>query len=300
MGSAVDIRKAKIVFFIGKGRLGNQVIQLAALRRLFPLARLRLMTSPSLPNIFESIDGVEWAPSKLFKYAVWRKLVAASLRGFSKGVHIFGYLTEGKRFYGGKLNYIGDPVLFDGLLPIVFAEKIYFQNTCDLLSPEDFDFLRLKKSLLDSCSFALSGLGIVCAQAIIVHVRRGDYVNYTSFGLSEIVLGSNYYRKAIGEMIERSGIKKLLFVTDDEGWCRKEFSDMGDLAIISMSEQIDFAILCQAHYLVCANSTYSLAAALIGQNKPLTCLPIFWLGYNERAWAPPKLKINDKRFIYID
>ena len=77
---------------------------------------------------------------------------------------------------------------------------------------------------------------------VAVHIRRGDYLNKANqAGVENIVGGSSYYNRAIQYMQEQLNDPVFCFVSDDIGWCRKEFGGIKD-SVFVVNQGSDAAI----------------------------------------------------------
>jgi hypothetical protein len=188
-----------------------------------------------------------------------------------------------------------------GLTDVVYADGGYYQNLQSLLRPADFQRMRVRESLLQ------------CARAtvereldgrpwpqIVMHVRRGDYLQFKPYGLSDVALPAAYYLRAAAEARRGlTGVQSVLVVSDDAAWCRQELTALDDFSIVNDSEAIDFSILTLFALVVIANSTFSLAAACVGPEVRRVIAPAYWWGHGVARWLPPCIRSDDPRFTYI-
>jgi hypothetical protein len=124
----------------------------------------------------------------------------------------------------------------------VFVEKIRYGISRRLTSSE-FSYVR----------DALETIG----DNFVVHVRGGDYEHDSAFAIS-----SDYYRKAL------SGQQKCYIVTNDRGFSRSLFKDIGIAYefLESKTPLEDFIILVLCVNKILANSTFSWWAAELGNS----------------------------------
>jgi Glycosyl transferase family 11 len=134
---------------------------------------------------------------------------------------------------------------------------------------------------------------------VFVHVRRGDYVTYTGYGLNGLVLPERYYRQAMLEMERRLGPIHLIFVSDDTDWVTATFADIERKSIVSFSEALDFAIMAECRAGIVSSSTFSLGAALLMNQPELVIAPRYWLGYRVHQWLPAGIRFDHPRIVYI-
>jgi hypothetical protein len=130
----------------------------------------------------------------------------------------------------------------------------------------------------------------VIQDPLMVHVRRGDYLNESSFG----VLGINYYLKAISEIEKKQGVKPIWLFSNDPQKAieifpheiQKRIRVVSEPELTAM-ENLQIMRLCNKH--IIANSTYSWwSAQLARAEHPDVYFPDPWfLSLNDpHALAP--------------
>jgi hypothetical protein len=121
------------------------------------------------------------------------------------------------------------------------------------------------------------------ANAVSLHVRRGDYVASKSTFLVHGACSSGYYQKAIG-MIEQRTERPAFFVfSDDIDWVKQNLRFASPVTYVSGqglsdTQELSLMSLCRHH--VIANSTFSWWAAWLceAENK-IVIAPKRWFGY---------------------
>jgi hypothetical protein len=293
------------VVFVGGGRLGNQIFQYAAIRRLFgPEAVVWSPSLRSIQQVFEDDRHLKVVlPGRYPEAAIRRVLVPTLIRPLFRTARLGAYCKESieKLAYGGKAES-GRVEIKAGLSSKwAFVDGGYYQNLSDLLSPTDFMFLEVKVDLIASAQEAVKQrIQGRRTPKIVMHVRRGDYVGYSSYGLSDVVLPAAYYEKA-GQMARRhcGGNSEILIVSDDPDWCERELKSLRPFSTIFCSEAMDFTLLTLFPIVVVSNSTFSLAAACIGKNVEVVIGPTYWFGHQVGEWYPPRIEARDSRFTYV-
>jgi hypothetical protein len=294
-----------IVLFYGEGRLGNQVFQYLALDRLAG-ARGRIL-AVGLEDLGASLDTLG-APVAVLTRQPWLKraikylLVPWLLRPVARYLRLLTYATEvsdataARRHAGGEL--IVRPGLMSGL---VFVDGGYYQCASYLTAPLPVTVLRVPAALQAGARTSLSAAASNSSPATqaFVHVRRGDFLTFSAFGQNDVALSEAYYRSAIAELAGRLGPLQLIFVTDDPAWVQDRFADFPEKMIVSTSAAADLALMAECRVGILSNSTFALAAAILGQAR-LLIAPRYWLGFRAAAWLPPGVKIDDPRLLYID
>ena len=140
----------------------------------------------------------------------------------------------------------------------------------------------------------------VRAHAIVVHVRRGDYltgpVNPTKHGF----LTADYYRRAIAEARARKPVgdaAPLLVFSDDLACCRSQDFFEGALFIDEPYDVKALWIMSRYHNYVMSNSTFSWWAVWLGPTATCVIAPDRWFGHPgpydfEDIYEPEWIKIS--------
>lgn len=116
------------------------------------------------------------------------------------------------------------------------------------------------------------------ASSVFIHVRRGDYANFSSAMLSPA-----YYRRAAGRVAEAGIPSPSWFIfSEDPGWCRENLGFLERANFVEYEsadrdiEDIALMATCQAG--IMANSSFSWWAAALGSENRLICCPKYWWG----------------------
>lgn len=131
-------------------------------------------------------------------------------------------------------------------------------------------------------------------QMIGLHYRRGDYCAPDSI---HAVLDSNYYDSAVLDMKLQSSLTKILIFsdTDFDSPNFQGFTETIKASSLVSDELSEISLMASLDYLVTANSTFSLMAGLLGNQKKTIAAPKAWyrIGVNIES---PNLPLNWKRF----
>jgi hypothetical protein len=294
-----------IVLFYGEGRLGNQVLQYLALNHLAG-TRGRIL-AVGLEDLGASLD-ILGAPVTVITRQPWLKraikylLVPLLLRPVARYLRLLTYATEASDAPDAHGHAGGELIVRPGLVPgIAFVDGGYYQCASYLTAPLPVTTLRVPATFQAGACASLSEAASNSSPATqaFVHVRRGDFLTFSAFGQNDMALPEEYYRRAIAELAGRVGPLQLIFVTDDPGWVRRRFADLPGIFIVSSSAAGDLALMAECRAGILSNSTFALAAALLGRTR-LLIAPRYWLGFRAATWLPPGVRIDDPRFLYID
>jgi hypothetical protein len=291
-----------LILFTGEGRLGNQVFQYAALNSIAgPESRVVAVGLEDLSRAFELsgprlsvVPGGRWT-KRLFKFV----FVPLLLRPLARLLRLISYAREPDSAgphagSGGCLQL--HPGLFRG---VVFVDGGYYQNSeywPDLFPPRG---LRLREYWRAEARRVMGSPAGGAARPIFLHVRRADFVGFTTYGLGDLLLPAAYFRKAVEEVRSRLGARRLLIVTDDAAWVEREFADIPDREVVSGSPLVDFAVMTECAAGILSNSTFSLAAALFMRDPELILGPEYWFGFRVQQWLPPRIRFEHARIRYL-
>jgi hypothetical protein len=112
------------------------------------------------------------------------------------------------------------------------------------------------------------------ADAVVVHVRRTDYVASTT--VHGILIG-DYYDRAVAEARKYSSGPLLIF-SDDLAWCRAQPVFSGAIFVDEPTDYMALYLMSQYRHIVIANSTFSWWAAYMGPQPKTVIAPSRWFG----------------------
>lgn len=165
-----------------------------------------------------------------------------------------------------------EQVCFDGY----FQSWKYFwdfrEQVFDLIRPGFAEAEKLLKPMAESDVFK---------DAVAMHVRRGDYVEYSDV---HPPISLEYFKNAM-QVFMRNGINKFFVFSDDIEWCKEQFttesfkdslySTKSDTLVQFMDEKgkdrrkddlFDMYAMSKFDHQVISNSTFSLWAAMLNKN----------------------------------
>jgi hypothetical protein len=110
-------------------------------------------------------------------------------------------------------------------------------------------------------------------QLIFVHVRRGDYLQFSDYHLN---LPLEYYRKSFKHFDEENTV--FIFFSDDLEYCKENFKDLKYTDFVSDKDYKELIIMSKLDGGIMANSSFSWWAAWLGdpeKKKKIIC-PSRW------------------------
>lgn len=138
---------------------------------------------------------------------------------------------------------------------------------------------------------------LAAADAVAVHVRRGDYTKPVNRQFA--IQSPAYYAEAARVVRERTGAADFYVFTDDPAWARTQLDLPGRASIVSgepgMTPIDDFTLMRKARHFVISNSTFSWWTAWLGE-RPGGCIvaPSTWI-----HGAPPPADILPSRWTVL-
>jgi hypothetical protein len=293
-----------MIFFYGEGRLGNQVFQYQALSQIArPGERLFAVGLEDLKRCLE-LSGPRLnvlTRSLLLKRIVKYVINPLLLRPLARTLRLFNYGFEKSVGAAQHRGAGGELTMRRGLIgSVTFVDGGYYQNSAFWPTLFPGHLFRLHESLRRA---ARSYLDSICSSGLrpaFVHVRRGDYLTHTDFGLTGLSLPAGFYHAAFKELASRTGPRHLIFVTDDPGWVRENFAAIPGKSIAAFDADMDFAVMAECAGGILSNSTFCLAAALMLNNPDTVIAPKYWLGFRAGAWYPPRLAYEHRSLTYIE
>ena len=218
-----------------------------------------------------------------------------------------------RRLFGQKTSYFREHCpKFD---PLVYSlngkKKMYVEG---LWQDEDF-FKDIRNTVLDKFRFETENISpenakvlkeINSANAVSLHVRRGDYVSNPNYmGFLGGVCNMLYYQKALAQLeLTEDGLSIFVF-SDDIEWVQSNFSFLRDKNVKYINHNkgvdsyMDMYLMSQCKHNIIANSTFSWWGAWLNRNpaKKIFAPKIWFLnspGYDGNHIVPDQwIKIDN-------
>lgn len=143
--------------------------------------------------------------------------------------------------------------------PFTYRPIIYSPNMCLDGYWQSFEYFNdCRDKILSEFRFAYSKL-----DAVSIHVRRGDYLNY---GDAFPVTAESYFEEAIKMFPGRT----FIVFSDDIPWCKEFFSKFTNNKILYSENRTpvqDMEIMSCCEHNITTNSSFSIFAAWLNRNK---------------------------------
>lgn len=268
-----------MIFFFGDGRLGNQLFQYAFIRTVESGNRWIVTFSfNDIADLFESMPKVCNIGNRLLKLAIRR--VGMRLLDFLASTRLISSYRVNTRVDKGYVVPDTTYTRTAGLLPVVYVYPCFVQSE-GFFAGVAVDALRIRGHY---CQVARAYINAIPhgSQAVFVHVRRTDYLDFSVLGEVGADLPMSYYRNGIKWFEDNLENPFFVFLTDDPAYIEKCFRDIENKAISENSLFIDFSIMTLCEYGIMSNSSFSWWAAYMMKNKKKVFAPKYWLGWKSK------------------
>jgi hypothetical protein len=286
------LRSAAVIVTQIKGRLGNQMFQYAAGRRLADRHGAELVLDTSW--IVQARRGTTYAPYELgcFDHGalvcpVWE---VARVPNPRRAVYALQRLRPSRRRFVFPLH---EDTSTNAFLPRVLTapDQTYLLGYWQF---EDYfadDAQGIRRAFaFRPASWETERLAaeIRASPAVSVHVRRTDYTRHPQLGF----LDEAYYERAVAAIAEAAGDVRLFVFSDDPGWCAEHLRLPHATIVIERTlpaerawEDMYLMSLCRHH--VISNSTFSWWGAWLNPSSDkLVIAPEHWILSPKRIGDP--------------
>lgn len=156
----------------------------------------------------------------------------------------------------------------------------YFKDYIDELK----DWVRVKPKY-DTHEYSRENL-------CIINIRGGEYANS-----QELFISRKYWLNAIKKMKSIREDMEFMIVTEDEAASHRV---LPNIEAHHFDMITDYAIVKNAHYLICSNSSFAVVPVFTGENLKYAIAPKYWARFNtsDGYWASEQNIYS--RFHYMD
>ena len=277
-----------MLFIVRYGQLGNQLIQYAALKKLFPEQKLVLIGFDELGTFLCGVDATVVKQSRLplvfrFKYAngIIRRLAAVLSM-----LRVFSSIQESRR--GGCYEISTQRGLLSRAICVCNS---FFQNS-EILTNLPVR-LEIQEDLVNSAREWLISKGATLERQklVFVHIRRGDYCSWPDPEFPA-VLEPQWYLAAMNRL--RTLIDSPLFVliSDDFAYARTQFGRLPDVLVSDNDQFIDLALMSLCSHGILSASSFAWWGAWFSrvsgdtESDGVYIAPKYWAGHRKKEWYP--------------
>jgi len=266
-----------MIFFLGEGRLGNQLFQYSFLNTIAKEDE-KILTV----NMEQFIDKFDINNTK-FKHIALGKYGKYFIRKFVKPFamvcvrfKLIGYVSQDSN----AISRLSTFTATKRLLPISLVETNFFQSE-KFFDKDKVDFKIKDKYMKEAASF----LGKVPDKytKIFIHIRRGDYIFESYLGKTGIDLPKSYFEDAMREISHNIEKPFFVFLSDDASFVECCFQHMQNKIVSKNSIATDLAIMSLSEYGIVSNSSFSWWGAYMMKNRKRVIFPKYWYGWKSQV-----------------
>lgn len=297
-----------IIFLHSNGRLGNQIIELLAVKSIYPSTLILAINFDQAASFLDDIPGIIFVGSNK-SYAFYNRALA-KLIWFVRQLSISTLNVVFDIINESQDNIITVHRAKLPLFKLVWIDGPYFQNkkhlNLDLLStfkPKQKWIKRGLHILSNDCCFSEH-----CRPLnVFIHIRLGDYrlhdLNPEHSTAHKYVLPLHYYFNALRYIEASSNSSIRLFIASDEiDYAKKVFKDIPNSIFVDDCPETTLATLSLCDAGILSASSFSWCAAYLSCNNDGISgphlAPRFWLGFSETKWHPADFQFS--HLTYLD
>lgn len=284
--------KRQIVFWLPQGRIGNLIFQYQAAISLFGERSTVISLESEFSNAFEKAQFVKIIPLPKVLRPRATKYWANVLRWCAKK-KIFGLAEAKREFLGNDTIETAEITRKSGYFSNCWVFEGYFQND-HYATPTP----KLKQGLIDKAEIILCR--IPKEKRVAVHIRLGDYAQWTVLGKPGVSLPRQFYKFAMAQIAKKIDNPVFVIFSDDKEAARNFIG--GEYETFDFnggSPIIDLAGISICSHAIISASTFSWwGAFLISSENKIVLAPKYWAGYKSSVWYPSN--IQTKYFKYIE
>ena len=249
-----------------QGGLGNQMFQYAAARKLSVKYGVDLLLDHSyLERNSQDRYGFTARNFELEVFRITANRFSPEMvdKFFdAKEVEHIELYNEKPVSYDAFFKKVSDCAYINGY----FQSYRYFEDIRQILSV-DFSFNHNPEIVLNSSTISQ----IRNANAVAIHIRRGDYVSQSNIHNLYYILPLSYYQKAINIVLEKQPNLEFFVFSDDIRWAEQNLvHSKAKLHFVLKNNSpnwLDMYLMSICKHNIIANSTFSWWAAWLNNNE---------------------------------
>lgn len=275
-----------MIIFFSAGQLGNQVFQYQFINKIDN--NEKIITSFCEYFNYFNYDKKRYVfINKYFRFFLRRILkLLANLR-------IITYLKQDKVMVNGMEVYSDTYSYKKGILSSIKLFEGFFQSQKFINSK-----IALNEQYLQKAKEYMSDIPSN-NEIVFIHVRRGDYLDWSVLGKKNPTLPLEYYKKQINWFLEKYENPFFIFLSNDPQFIEVNFSYLTNKKISQNSVGVDLAIMQICNNAILSNSTLSWWGAYLMKSKKKIFAPKFWLGWQSKKWYPIDIQLDCIEYVDI-
>jgi len=270
-----------MIIFFSAGQLGNQIFQYVYVESLCKDNEKIVTSFCEYFDIFEYDDR---------KYVFVNKYIRFILRRFLTilmKLRVITYIKQKQKIYKGQIVDVDDTIFKKGILGNIKVVDGFFQSKKFVKFQPKIKEIYIKKAK----EFLADIVG-KDYHLVFIHIRRGDYLDWSVLGEKDPSLPVEYYKKQIDYFLDKLNNPFFIFLSNDIGFVEKEFGYLKNKKISKNSVGVDLAIMSLCEYAIVSNSTLSWWGAYLMKKRKIVFAPKYWVGWKSNVWFPEGIEVD--------
>jgi len=271
-----------LVIFLADGGLGNQIFQYVFIRTIAKNDEKIIVSGfEDLLDVFNIHDIVNFNKDNRWIRAFVYRVCKPILIFLSRKKIISSIEVNHEEVLDCYTRESATYKLTLGLVKNITFLKLGFFQSKKFFDEAIADQLELKKKYLDNADELLKGIPKKCYR-VIVHIRRGDYENYTVYGQSTL-LPLSYFKKQVEWFSRNKKNCFFIFLSDRPEFIEEEFGYV-EKKFISGNNHFgtDFAIMTQCKSAILSPSSFGWWGSYMMKERDIIFAPKYWLGFSSK------------------
>ncbi len=136
-------------------------------------------------------------------------------------------------------------------------------------------------------------------QMVFVHIRRGDYLEWSILDKKNPSLPFSYYKAAIEQLESQLDNPFFVFLSNDSKYVEQEFGYIENKKVSKNKVGVDIAIMMSCENAVVSSSTLSWWGVNLIKTRNRIIAPKYWLGWQSEIWYPKGIELDFVEYIDV-
>ena len=276
-----------MIIYFNSGQLGNQIFQYQFLKKIKSQNEIIITSKCEYFLIFEYLKK-----DYIFLNKYFRVLFRNIFKFLSK-LKLISSIVQKKETINGESVFIDDYIINKGFFKTIKIVEGFYQSEKFI-----FEKPKIKKVYIEKKENFFRNIPPHMTK-VFVHIRKGDYINWTILGQKNPSLPLAYYKSAIIQLEKDLENPFFIFLSNDNNYIEKEFYFLKNKIISKNEVGVDLAIMKSCNNAVISNSTLSWWGVYMMDKKENILGPKYWLGWQSHIWYPIGIKLNFVSYITV-
>ncbi len=275
-----------IVLFTA-GQLGNQIFQYALIDKIKDKDE-KIVTSRC-----EYFDIFKYEQSNYIFLNKYIRFILRRILKLLSRIRIISLIKQDQNYINGYKIYIDSYTYKKGLFSFIKIVEGFYQSDkfINLLPKVNDKYIQEADEYLSDIPKNV--------QKVFVHIRKGDYLEWSILGKKNPSLPLTYYKLVIIKLQKELENPYFIFLSNDSEYIEKEFDYIINKKVSKNSVGVDIAIMHSCENAILSNSTLSWWGVNLMSKKNKIIAPKYWLGWQSKIWYPKGIELDFVKYIEV-